>query len=91
MMGTSADLTPQENIVVINFMENQSLAIARQRHFLGIMTTNTSALTQQLATHVYGYETLLDYQINQYVCKDGFKPFGRAPDNQRALVQWKVV
>lgn len=46
---------------------------------------------QQLATDVYGYETLLDYQINQYVAPDGSKPFGAADDSVRALVQWKPI
>lgn len=91
MMGTSTTLSPQENISVMQFMEDEVLVLAKRKGFAGIFTTNTSPLTQQLGTHVYGYETLLDYQVNQYVYHDGTKPFGKAPDTQRALVQWKPI
>lgn len=46
---------------------------------------------QQLGTDVYKYQTLLDYQVNQYIASDNTKPFGLAPDDQRAVVQWKPI
>lgn len=46
---------------------------------------------QQLGTSVYGYEVLLDYQVNQYVYHDGTMPFGAAPDDQRAIVHYKNI
>ncbi|XP_067618590.1 beta-alanyl-bioamine nonribosomal peptide synthetase ebony [Eurosta solidaginis] len=91
MMGTSSDLNPQENIACMHFMENEVLRLARERHFSGILTTNTSPLTQQLGDDVYHYKTLLDYQVNQYVYNDNTKPFGKAPDTQRAIVHWREV
>lgn len=45
---------------------------------------------QQLGS-IYGYKTYLDYQVNQHVASDNTKPFGLAPDSQRAIVQWKTV
>lgn len=48
-------------------------------------------LLQQLGTDVYGYETMHDCQVNEYVASDNTKPFGEAPNSQRALVQWKPV
>lgn len=91
MMGTNSTLSPQENIAVMQFMEDEVLKLAKLKGFAGIFTTNTSPLTQQLGTHVYGYETLLDYQVNQYMYLDGTKPFGKAPDTQRAIAQWKKI
>lgn len=90
-MGTSAQLNAQENITVMQFMEDEVLEVAARKGFAGIFTTNTSPLTQQLGTHVYGYETLLNYQVNQYIAPDGTRPFGKAPDSQRAIVQWKRI
>lgn len=37
---------------------------------------------------------MLDYQVNQYTYQDGdtlIKPFGAAPDSQRAIVHWKSI
>lgn len=91
MMGTCADLSAQENIEAMHFMENEVLKIATRRSFTGILTTNTSPLTQQLGSNVYKYETMLDYQINQYVYGDGSRPFGKAADDQRVIVHWKDI
>ncbi|XP_053946246.1 beta-alanyl-bioamine nonribosomal peptide synthetase ebony [Anastrepha ludens] len=91
MMGTSSELNPQENIACMYFMENEVLRVAREKQFAGILTTNTSPLTQQLGNDVYHYKTLLDYQVNQYVYIDGTKPFGKAPDSQRSIVHWREV
>lgn len=91
MMGTSSELTAQENIAVTQFMEDEVLKMAIRRKFAGILTTNTSPLTQQLGSNVYGYKTMLDYQVNQYVHRDGSKPFAKAPDTQRAIVHWKDI
>ncbi|XP_011180928.2 beta-alanyl-bioamine nonribosomal peptide synthetase ebony [Zeugodacus cucurbitae] len=91
MMGTSSDMNPQENIACMHFMENEVLRVAREKQYAGILTTNTSPLTQQLGNDVYQYKTLLDYQVNQYVYNDGTQPFGKAPDSQRAIVHWREV
>lgn len=90
MMGTVIDLGPRENVAVMSYMEKETLKLAKERGCAGVLTTNTSALTQQLAESVYGYETLLDYQINQYVV-DGYRPFGKAPDHYHAVVQYKKL
>lgn len=46
MMGTHADLDGRENVAVMQFMETESLKLAKQKQFTGIFTTNTSPLTQ---------------------------------------------
>ena len=46
---------------------------------------------QQLGTDVFDYEVMLDYQVNEYIAKDGSKPFQKAPDNQRCIVSWKKI
>uniref|UniRef100_A0A1B0G5X8 Uncharacterized protein n=1 Tax=Glossina morsitans morsitans TaxID=37546 RepID=A0A1B0G5X8_GLOMM len=91
MMGTHEDLNPQENIACMHFMEHEVLNVAKAKNFTGILTTNTSPLTQQLGNDVYHYKTYLDYQVNEYVHTDGTRPFAKAPDVQRAIVHWKEV
>lgn len=91
MLATSLQLNAQENISVVQFMEDEILEVAQRAGFKGVVATNTSPLTQQLATHVHGYETLLDYQLNQYLAPDGTRLFAKAQDSVRALVQWKSI
>ncbi|XP_041783947.1 mycosubtilin synthase subunit C [Anopheles merus] len=92
MMGTCAELSAQENIEAMHFMESEVLKLARRRNFAGIFTTNTNPLTQQLGSNVYRYQTMLDYQVNQFVYSaDGTRPFAAAPDSQRAVVHWKDI
>lgn len=91
MMATSSDLNAKENIAVMHFMENEVLKLAKRKSFAGILTTNTSPLTQQLGSSVYGYKTMLEYPINQYVYHDGTRPFGKAPDNKTVIVHWKDI
>lgn len=90
MMGTHESLNAQENVVAMTFMVREVTHMAKKRNCCGILTTNTNALTQQLARNVFGYETLLDYQVNQYISNNK-KPFGSAPDSYRAIVQWKEL
>ncbi|XP_011307568.1 N-(5-amino-5-carboxypentanoyl)-L-cysteinyl-D-valine synthase [Fopius arisanus] len=91
MMATNTDLSPADNVIIMSEMERELLELATDKGYLGIFTTNTSPLTQQLDVDVYGYEVLLDYQVNQYVAPDGTKPFGQAPDDQRAVCCWKTI
>ncbi|XP_049880564.1 zwittermicin A synthase ZmaJ [Pectinophora gossypiella] len=91
MMATDASLSPRDNVAAIRALEHATMRVARDRRFLGVFTTNTSPLTQQLGTDVLGFQTLLDYQINQYVDSNGDRIFGKAPDDMRAVVCWKPV
>nr|CAD7261252.1 unnamed protein product [Timema shepardi] len=91
MMATHSSMSPQQNVEVIHFMEEEMLRIARKGGFAGVFTTNTSPLTQQLGTDIYEYQTLLDYQVNNYVAPDGTKPFSEAPNWQRAICSWRLV
>ncbi|XP_026745827.1 uncharacterized protein LOC113507173 [Trichoplusia ni] len=91
MMATAESLSPRENVSAIRALENATMDIAKERGFKGVFTTNTSPLTQQLGTDVLGYQTLLDYQINQYVDPNGERTFGKAPDDMRAIVCWKPL
>lgn len=91
MMATVEDLTAPQNVAVINFMEHEVINVAKRKGFETVFTTNTNPLTQQLATTVYGYKTLLGYQVNKYVAPDGSRPFATAPDSQTALVQSKAI
>lgn len=91
MMGTSKDLSAQENVAVISLMEHENINLAKRRRFEMVFTTNTSPLTQQLGTSVYGYKTLTSYQVNQFVASNGARPFSEAPDDMLAICQFKVV
>ncbi|XP_034837374.1 beta-alanyl-bioamine nonribosomal peptide synthetase ebony [Maniola hyperantus] len=91
MMATDASMSPRDNVLAIQALEVATERVARQRRFRGVFTTNTSPLTQQLGTDVLSFQTLLDYQINQYVDANGDRVFGRAPDDMRAVVCWKPV
>lgn len=90
MMATHQDLCPQENVRIMAFMESEVIRVAKEQKCVGILTTNTNALTQQLAENVYGYEALVNYQINQYEV-NGTHPFGTAPDSYRAIIHWKKL
>jgi len=46
---------------------------------------------QQLGTDIYGYQALLDYQVNKYVAANGSSPFRAAPDWQRAVCCWRTT
>lgn len=91
MMGTNSELSSAENVIMMKIMEDECLRLAKRTNFAGIFTTNTSPLTQQLGSDIYNYQVLLDYQVNKYVAPDGTKPFGKAPDDQRALCSWKSI
>lgn len=75
--------------MVVTLIENETIRLAKEKKFYGILTTNSSPITQQLAENVFGYETVFDIQINQYTTADGSKLFNRAPDSYHALIQWK--
>ncbi|XP_003706624.1 nonribosomal peptide synthetase ebony [Megachile rotundata] len=91
MMTTSGDLNPAENVIMMKVMEEYCLKLAQRKEYAGIFTTNTSPLTQQLGTDVFGYETMLTYQVNKYNAPDGTKPFGEAPDSQLAICSLKMI
>jgi len=91
MLGTKKGLSPGENVEVTQEMEEIALKICKERGFLGLFTTNTNPLTQQLATEVFNYQVLQTYQVNQFVACDGTRPFRAAPDEVEAMVCWKPV
>ena len=46
MMGTDAELSPAENVALIQLMEQETLKLAKSRGFIGVFTTNTNELTR---------------------------------------------
>lgn len=91
VMATSAKLSPQENIEAIQKMEEVNVDMARRKGFVGILATNTHSLTQQLGSSLNKYRTLVDCQINNYAQRNGTRPFGKASDSVKVLVQWKNI
>lgn len=61
MMTTSADLNAKENIAVMHFMENEVLRLATRKEFTGILTTNTSPLTQVKLNNYKFFDKFLTY------------------------------
>lgn len=90
-IATHENLSPQENIALVTFIENETVRLAKERKFFGIYTHNTNALTQQLAQSVFNYETLIDFQINQFVINNVQRPFDIVPDSIRWMIQWKII
>lgn len=90
MMATHEDLSPPENIAIMAIMEGEVLRLAEEKNCAGIFTTNTSPLTQQLASIVNGYEILNVCQPNQFVL-NGEKPFKSAPDTYKITIEWKPL
>lgn len=88
--ATSAKLTTQENIEALQKMEEVSLEIAKRKGFIGMSSTQVSQVTMQLGL-IYGYRSMVNYQVNQYVHSDGTKPFEKAPDTQTIMFQWKNI
>ncbi|XP_014252851.1 uncharacterized protein LOC106668519 isoform X2 [Cimex lectularius] len=88
MLGTDQRLTPQENVEITEILESYIVQMGKERGFVGVFTTNTSPLTQQLAV-INGFQPLNKYQINQYVAPDGTRPFKNVPDDGFAICAWK--
>ena len=89
MYGTLLNLESKDKIAIMGFMEQKSISLARSKGFTGMFTTNTNPLTQQLGKNIFGYETLATLQLNQYVDKNGRKPFEKALDHYVAVVMYK--
>nr|XP_053634702.1 uncharacterized protein LOC128690171 [Cherax quadricarinatus] len=91
VMGTLYNLTPLENVNLIQKMEKENLKLAREKGFKAVFTTNTSSLTQQICEDILRYHVLHNYQVNLYVAPDGSKPFGAAPASQHAVTAVKFI
>lgn len=89
-IATNEHLNAQENIAVVTFIENETVRLAKERNFYGILALNSNELTQQLASSVFNYETLYKYQVNQFVV-DGKQPLAKLPDSTHWFVHWKKV
>ena len=55
MMATHNELNAAENVILMRLMEQKCLEIATKRKFAGILTTNTSPLTQVRFASIYLY------------------------------------
>lgn len=91
MSGTSQTLTPQENVAVMTFIEAENINQAKSNGFKYIMANNTSPLTQQLATNVFGYEVATDIQLNKWTDENGNRPYINAPDTNRIVLVFKKL
>lgn len=90
LVGTHESLSAQENIALVTFIEKESVRLAKERNFYGLLALNSNELTQQLASTVFNYETLYEYQVNQFIV-DGQQPLAKVPDSTKWVVHWKKV
>uniref|UniRef100_T1HU58 AMP-binding domain-containing protein n=1 Tax=Rhodnius prolixus TaxID=13249 RepID=T1HU58_RHOPR len=88
MLGTDQQLSAQENIEVTSFLEEKIIQHGKEREYVGIFSTNTNPLTQQLA-EMMNYKPIKTYQINQYVALNGQRPFKNLPDSVVSVCCWK--
>ena len=91
MLGTSENLNAKENVYAIAFMENKAIEMAKEKHFKGILTTNTNPLMEDFGKSYLGYQTMLEYHISRYVDGDGNRPFASAHDTQKVVVMYKPL
>lgn len=89
-LGTLASLSPRENVMIVTLMESETIRLAKEQNFYGILSNNTHPLTQQLAVSVFGYETLFECQPNQFSV-NGQKPFDTVPDSTKSQIHWKII
>lgn len=90
LVVTCESLSAQENIALVTFIENESVRLAKERNFYGILALNSNELTQQLASSIFNYEVLLEYQVNKFTVEDQ-QPFAILPDSTHWVVHWKKV
>ncbi|XP_076059253.1 beta-alanyl-bioamine nonribosomal peptide synthetase ebony-like isoform X2 [Oratosquilla oratoria] len=91
MMTTSPRVSPGENVVLIQVMEERNLKMAKEKDYQAVFTTNTSELTQHVCDDLLHYTVLADYQVNLWTAPDGTQPFAKALDTQRAVCTVKYI
>ena len=91
LRGTDSDITEKEKIAITGFIDEECIKQARQKGFKFLFGTNTSPLTQQLSESFFGYEKLSTVQINEFVDKNGKRPFKNAPSHYVAVVMIKKL
>lgn len=97
MMGTAEDVDDSESVALIEFMEEQNIAIGKQHQFVGILTTNTNPLTmvgahmnkaQQLCglNDIVGYNLLTGF----FETVEIFQQIGRDLHGYEILSEYQV-
>ncbi|XP_074657403.1 beta-alanyl-bioamine nonribosomal peptide synthetase ebony-like [Tubulanus polymorphus] len=89
LIGTSPDLSAQENVQVTYLMEKASLEMAEKMGYDGMITCNTNQVTKDLAHLYFGYETIACISVRDYVTCDGKQPFASAPKDSFVALQIK--
>ncbi|CRK87778.1 CLUMA_CG001558, isoform A [Clunio marinus] len=90
-MATDENLATRDNIALMLFLESEVINTAKQKHFRGIVTTNTNLLSQQFSELFFDYQTEYEICLNKYVEMNGNRPFETAADNSKALVMFREI
>lgn len=76
--GINVDLSPAEKVAIVYELYAEAIRVSKERGCYGILETNISSLTQQLA-QLNGFQTVNKIRANQFTHNDR-KPYAKAPD-----------
>lgn len=91
LSAADSNLEPKHRITVMHFLEQQLLHIAERNHFQGVLTANSSNLTQQLAEHVFKYDVIQVLHASQWCNSAGIRVFPDADDNRVMTICFKYI
>lgn len=89
-MGTHSELSSQENVALMFYMEEQIIKLAEEKNFNRILTVNTSELSQAIALGL-DYTVMEVLPSNEFTYHDGTKPFLEAPSLCRGIAAVKYL
>lgn len=52
IVGTKETLSPQENVMVVHFMEQQIIRLAKRKNFEGVLTSNQTPITEVCSNYM---------------------------------------
>lgn len=78
LTAINSDLSPAEKVGITDRIYAEVIRASKEREFYGILETNISSLTQQLA-QFNGFKTVNKIRVNQFKY-DNHRPYAKAPD-----------
>lgn len=89
-MGTHSELSTQENVALMFYMEEEIIKLAKEKKFNRILSVNTSELSQAIAIELE-YTLMEVLPFNEFTYHDGTKPFLEAPSLCRGIAAVKYL
>lgn len=86
------NLTPGQRLTTIYLIEKHLLHIAKMNSYEGVLTANTSSVTQQLAQHVLKYDTHHQTPVHLFIDPStGKLLFPQAPTHYSVIISVKYI